>query len=434
MRTPRGLWEAAAPGGWAARPIFTPAEAHLPKAYGSRFPALLLLVVATVAVALAPAPARAADAELPARLAQSLAVPHVSPARSAAVAVDLDTGEVLFARRPALSLAPASTEKLPVTYALLVRLGPAYRIDTSVYGEGGLEGTTWHGDLVLKGRGDPTLGAAALRGLALQVRALGIRRVTGGVVGDETFFDARRTGPGWRPSFTLYSAPLSALTVGRSRSQRPALAAAESFRRALVAAGVRVDGDARLGTAETEEVELATVSSPPLRQLVRTVNRHSDNFTAEQLLKHLGAVEGGAGTTTAGAAVVTRTLREAGVPLAGVRIADGSGLSLQNRVTANALVAVLRAAWADPALRPVVVSSLAVAGQSGTLERRLRGTAAAGRVQAKTGTTREACTLAGYVRGRYAFAVIQNGAPVSFTWARRAQDRFVTVLARVEQR
>ena len=400
------------------------------KPYGRILP---LLVAAAVAVAPAAA-AAPADQALGTRLAQSLAVPHVDPARSAAVAVDLETGEVLFARRARQSLAPASTEKLAVSYGLLVQLGRAHRIVTSVYGEGGLEGATWHGDLVLKGRGDPSLGSAGLRRLALQVRSLGIRHVTGSVVGDETFFDARRTGPGWRPSFVRYSAPLSGLVVDRGRGggSRPALAAADAFRRALAAAGVRVSGGVRLGEAETEEIELASVASPPLLQLVRAVNRHSDNFTAEQLLKHLGAVAGGRGTTAAGAAVVTRTLRDAGVPLAGVRIADGSGLSLDNRTTADALVAILRAAWTDPALRAAFVPSLAVAGESGTLRKRLRGTPAAGRVVAKTGTTRQACTLAGYVRGRYAFAVLQNGAPVSYTWARVAQDRFVTVLARVQ--
>jgi len=403
------------------------------------YPTRLLLAV-LAAVALAPAaeaaPAAATDPALATRLSQSLAVPHVNPARSAALAVDLESGDVVFARHARLSLAPASTEKLPVSYALLVRLGPSHRIVTSVYGEGGLEGTTWHGDLVLKGRGDPTLALASLRSLALQVRALGIRHVTGSVVGDETFFDARRTGPAWKPSFLRYAAPLSALVVDRGRygSHRPALGAADAFRRALAAAGVQVAGGARTGAAETEEIELASVSSPPLVQLVRSVNRHSDNFTAEQLLKHLAAVETGRGTTAAGAAIVMRTLRDAGIPLDGVRIADASGLSLANRVTAEALVGVLRAAWTKPALRGTFVSSLAVAGESGTLRKRLRGTPAAGAVYAKTGTTRQACTLAGYVRGRYVFAVLQNGAPVSYSWSRVAQDRFVTVLARAEQR
>lgn len=405
--------------------------------YGLRHARLLAALVAVVACALAPA-AAAADPSLTLRLSRSLSVPRVDSARSAALAVDLRSGEVVFSHRSGLALAPASTEKLPLTYALLVRLGPSYRIATRVYGRGdGLDGTTWHGDLVLKGHGDPTLSTAGLRRLAAQVRALGIRRVTGSIVGDESYFDARRTGPGWRPSYLRYSAPLSALVVDRALhrnavSPRPGLAAAAAFRAALSSAGVQVTGGARLGRANAGELELAELESPPLLQLVRVVNRHSDNFTAEQLLKHLGAAESGKGTTPAGAAVVMRTLRGAGVPLAGIRIADGSGLSLDNRLTANALVAILRAAWTEPTLRTTLVSSLAVAGREGTLKRRLRGPPVAGRVFAKTGSTRQASTLAGYVGGRYAFAVLQNGTPVSHSWARTAQDRFVTVLARSE--
>ena len=156
--------------------------------------------------------------------------------------------------------------------------------------------------------------------------------------------------------------------------------------------------------------------------------KDSDNFAAELLLKHLGALERDRGTSAAGAAVVQEVLREAGIPLAGVVIADGSGLSLLDRVTVDTLAGVLVAAWDDPVLRGTMLSTLAVSGTRGTLERRLRGPAVAGRVVAKTGTTAIASGLAGYVGGRYAFAIVQNGTPVSWWWARTAQDRFVKIL------
>jgi D-alanyl-D-alanine carboxypeptidase/D-alanyl-D-alanine-endopeptidase (penicillin-binding protein 4) len=115
--------------------------------------------------------------------------------------------------------------------------------------------------------------------------------------------------------------------------------------------------------------------------------------------------------------------------LNGVRIVDGSGLSLLDRLTADALVSLLRAVWEDPFLRPGFLGTLAVSGQSGTLRRRLRTAPAVGQVFAKTGTTSLSSALSGYVAGRYAFAVLQNGPPLSPWWSRRAQDRFVTVLA-----
>jgi D-alanyl-D-alanine carboxypeptidase/D-alanyl-D-alanine-endopeptidase (penicillin-binding protein 4) len=126
---------------------------------------------------------------------------------------------------------------------------------------------------------------------------------------------------------------------------------------------------------------------------------------------------------------VTQALAEAGVPMNGVRIVDGSGLSRLDRLTAASLAALLKIAWTDPDIRPVLLASLPVAGVNGTLEDRLRKPPARGNVVAKTGTTSDASALSGYVRGRFAFTVLQNGHPLPYWWARRAQDRFVQVLA-----
>jgi PBP4 family serine-type D-alanyl-D-alanine carboxypeptidase len=160
------------------------------------------------------------------------------------------------------------------------------------------------------------------------------------------------------------------------------------------------------------------------------MDTESDNFTAELLLKQLGAVVLDRGTSASGAAVVRQSLADAAVPLAGVRIVDGSGLSRLDRLTANAVAGTLRAAWNDPAVRPTFVAALPVAGVSGTLEDRLRTPPARGRVLAKTGTTSDASALSGYVGTRFLFTVLQNGHPLPYWWARRAQDRFVQVLAR----
>jgi len=392
----------------------------------------ILLAAAAVA---APVSATAAPAPLPTRLERALAVPHVDPARSAALAVDLRTGEVVYERNRARALAPASTLKLAVSYALLVRLGPEYRIPTEVLGEGTLDGPAWRGDLVLKGYGDPTLNKWKLKALARKVAALGIHRVTGSVLADESSYDTKRIGPGWKRSYYIEeSPPLSALVVDRARegartSRRPALMAAQRLRGALRELGVAVGGGSRLGRASPAAELLAKVNSQPLARMLRAMNADSDNFTAEMLLKHLGAVEWGKGTTVRGAGVVADVLRKAGIPLRRVVVADGSGLSLLDRLTVETLAGILVASWADPVLRGVFLATLAVSGKRGTLERRLRGPAVAGRVVAKTGTTALSSGLAGYVNGRYAFAIIQNGSPVSWWWARTAQDRFVKVLA-----
>jgi D-alanyl-D-alanine carboxypeptidase/D-alanyl-D-alanine-endopeptidase (penicillin-binding protein 4) len=316
-----------------------------------------------------------------------------------------------------------------------MQLGPTYRIETDVLGQGQQDGTQWTGALVLKGNGDPTLSRADLRALAAQVKALGIRSVTGGVSGDESSYDTRRIVAGWKPSFFIdESPPLSALVVDRARVGRvvtrsPALAAATAFRDALRKAGIAVSGPVRAAVADQWSEQLADVSSPSLGTMLRFMDRESDNFTAEMLLKQLGLTELGRGTSAAGAAVVTQALADAGVPMTGVRIVDGSGLSQLDRLTANALGSLLKIAWADPTVGPALLASLPVAGVNGTLQHRLQKPPARGRVLAKTGTTDTASSLSGYVSGRYAFAVVQNGHPLSYWWARRAQDRFAQILA-----
>jgi serine-type D-Ala-D-Ala carboxypeptidase/endopeptidase (penicillin-binding protein 4) len=393
-----------------------------------------LAAVAAVLVLAGPAHARAGTPTLHARLAQALAVPGVDPTRTAALAVDLRTGAVVFSRNAQLSLVPASNQKLPVAYAALDRLGPGYRFRTEVVGTGALVGDVWNGDLWLRGHGDPTLRTSDLEALAAEVEAWGIRRVTGAVVADESWFDAVRTAPGWRAGFFIReSPPLSALVVARGwyrgrTSHNPALAAGSLFRQALDDAGVRVAKRTRTGVLAATGLPLAQDLSEPLAKIVRFMGRDSDNFTAEMLVKQLGAEYEGRGTTASGAKVVRAALAEAGVPLAGVRVADGSGLSRLDRLTAVAVVRLLEVGAAGP-LRDAFLGSLAVAGVDGTLEDRMRSRPARGRVIAKTGTTRLASALSGFVRDRYVFAVLQNGSPVSTYWARRAQDRFATALA-----
>ena len=266
-----------------------------------------------------PAPARAADADArPTRLAKALAVPHVDPARTAALAIDLRTGAVVFERNASLSLVPASNQKLPVAYAALALLGPGYRFHTEVVGSGTLVGDVWHGDLWLRGFGDPTLEPSDLDALAAEVASWGIRRVDGAVIADESWFDARRTAPGWRPSFYLYeSPPLSALAVDRGwyrgrTSASPALAAGSLLRQSLEAAGVKVRGRTHGGVLTTSGLPLARDVSEPLADVVRFMGRESDNYTAELLVKQLGASYTGVGSTAAGTPCDPRRARRGG--------------------------------------------------------------------------------------------------------------------------
>ncbi len=361
----------------------------------------------------------------------------MSSSETGALVLDLRTGRVVFAQNADRPLAPASNEKLATTYAALTALGPSFRIETDVLGEGTQSGATWRGNLVLKGYGDPSLSSAKIESLARQVAALGIRRVHGRILGDQSWFDDRRTGVGWKPSFYLDQAPaLSALIVNRgwtgyAETSAPALFATQLFRRDLVLAGVKVPGAAALGVATADSAPLAYVESPPVAALVRYMDTFSDNFTAEMLMKEVGAVHAGGGSAAAGVGVAHRLLAAGGVPLAGVRMVDGSGLSLLDRWTVRGLATLLRTMWLDPDLQRYILPALPVAGRTGTLDDRMRTGPAHGFVRAKTGTTDDSSALSGFVGDRYVFAVVENGRPVWTLNAERSQDRFAQALAQV---
>jgi D-alanyl-D-alanine carboxypeptidase/D-alanyl-D-alanine-endopeptidase (penicillin-binding protein 4) len=378
--------------------------------------------------------AGASAPSLDGQLARALATHSAYPWTSAGLAVDLSDDATVFERDADVSLEPASNEKLPITYAALSELGPNYRFRTEVLGEGQRVGDTWDGNLVLKGFGDPSLSSYRLGQLADALWRDGIRRVTGHVVGDESWFDAIRGVSGWRPSFYgTESPPLSALVVDRAQRKgkivaNPALAAAAQFYRALRSRGI-VTGGAVARAARGSTTVLATTYSRELWRLLEVMDRDSDNFTAELVLKELGAEKLGQGTSAAGARIVFADLAAAGVPLGGVRIVDGSGLSREDRVTARALAAILTSIWNRPSMREVVWRSLATPGMDGTLEHRLLKAPARDLVHAKTGTTDIASALSGYVGTSFAFVVLQNGDPVDWTAAHKAQDSFVRALA-----
>ena len=379
--------------------------------------------------------AGAAPRALEPRLDGRSHVPHVSLAASAAFALDLDTGEAVYSRNASLPLLPASNEKLAVTYAALTALGPSFTIETDVLGERSAGRHDLAGESRAEGLRRPDAVVRRPHGAGTPGARAGITRVTGRIVADESWFDARRTAPGWKAAFYIdESPPLSALivdrgVVGRFTSHDPALAAGSSSARRSSAPASRVAGVTTHGVADDTAVPIAAVDSPPLAAIVRWMDRVSDNFEAEMLLKELGAVQADNGTTAAGVGVVAGLLAQAGVPMTGVRLVDGSGLSLLDRFTANALVSLLTV----DVERPRRASRAARVAPGRRAQRDARRpdarNAAAGVVLAKTGTTSNASALSGFVGDRYVFSILQNGWPLSWSWARIAQDRFAAVLA-----
>lgn len=359
-----------------------------------------------------------------------------APGASGAYVRDMNTGAVLYTRRANAVRIPASLEKLFITSAALVRLGTAATLTTrAVIAPGAVvePGGTLRGDLVLVGGGDPFFGDESATELAKAIRAAGIRRIVGSVVGDETAFDQRRASccAGYDPDL---GGVLSALAYdrgiygGRARLDAARFAAAR-FAMRLKSAGVTRTGRSRAGEAPDQAKTVAFVASRSIGEMVRYVNVPSNNFAAEMLFRELGARYRDRGTRAAGAAVVRDTLKGLGVR---PKIVDGSGLSRSNRATPLQVVRLLERMH-DADVGPAFRDSLAVAGSTGTVRKRMRRTAAAGRCQVKTGTLRLVSALAGYCRtadGRdVGFALMFNKAN---TWAAKTrEDRIAVAIARL---
>ncbi|MFI6349566.1 D-alanyl-D-alanine carboxypeptidase/D-alanyl-D-alanine-endopeptidase [Streptomyces sp. NPDC050560] len=176
-----------------------------------------LLAAAAVATMVwaAPAGADSAAGGLPDALDTLLADPRMEGAAASVVVADADSGKVLYEHRGGDRLLPASNTKLLTSTAAMDVLGPGYRFGTDVLATGRRHGATLSGDLYLRGTGDPTLLAADYDKLAAKVAAAGVRRVTGRLVADDTFFDDQRLGRSWAADdeSAYYSAQISALSV-----------------------------------------------------------------------------------------------------------------------------------------------------------------------------------------------------------------------------
>jgi D-alanyl-D-alanine carboxypeptidase/D-alanyl-D-alanine-endopeptidase (penicillin-binding protein 4) len=417
--------------------------------YGTRAAVLLLVaLLAQAIVFLAPASAGAQStlAALQGDLAHQMAI---SGSRSSAYVYDISTKQALYSARPTTPRPPASVEKLFTATAALQRLGPTTRLSTTVFGTGQLGANgVWEGDLYLKGGGDPTFGDSAFirshySGVGASVSTLvnqlvrtdGIHAVRGSIYGDESVFDSQRGEPssGYRQDPFL-EGTLSGLAFDRGASSSekvahaPAAYAARKLWAALKNDGVSIRNSPAAATTPAGATQLAQVSSPTIAQLLTLMLPPSDNFFAETLVKDLGAAAGGAGTTSAGAAVVAKTITE--LLAIHPRVVDGSGLSESDRTSVYEVTDMLAELQPTP-LGGILRGSMAIAGRTGTLAKRMRATGAAGRCQGKTGTLTGYSNLVGYCQAAnghlLAFAFFNDG--ISTTLAHVIQDHMTISLA-----
>jgi D-alanyl-D-alanine carboxypeptidase/D-alanyl-D-alanine-endopeptidase (penicillin-binding protein 4) len=374
---------------------------------------------------------------------------QISGSSSSAYVYDITTKQALFSERATAQRPPASVEKLYTAVTALQRLGPTAQLATTVYGTGQLgPNGVWEGNLYLHGGGDPTFGdsafiaghyggvGASISTLVSQlVRTDGIHAVRGSVYGDESYFDSLRGEPSsnYAPDPFL-EGTLSGLAFdrGTSGSERgahaPAAYAARKLWAMLKNDGVSIRGSTGTASSPAGAMQLAQVASPTVTQLLGLMLPPSDNFFAETLVKDLGVAFGGAGSTAAGASVVSQTISA----LLGIHphVVDGSGLSESDRTSTYEVADMLAGLQPTP-LGAILRGSMAIAGHTGTLAKRMRGTAASGKCQGKTGTLTGYSNLVGYCQAAnghlLTFAFFNDG--ISTTTAHTIQDHMTITLA-----
>ena len=411
----------------------------------------------------------AAAESLTQRIDAHLAAPRFAAASWGISVVAVDDGHPVYGHDDGKLMLPASTAKLFTAAVAMDRLGPDYRTHTDVLAAGDIRRGRLRGALVLRGRGDPTLaGDAWADQLAQQVVAAGITRVDDGVVGDDTAFAGPPIGSGWEASDlqAYYGATASGLSVDENtmvaevaenavtlaptdaattlaeqpaespafyrapgtstlhvlgaapRKSRlslpdPALTAARRLQAALEKRGVTVKKEARSvhwPIPAPTGTQLATLPSPPLTEILASGLKRSQNMYLQSvfLLTGMEATDQTAAhTEDRAAAVVGAWLSARGIGPSATSLEEGTGLSRHDLTTAGSLTHLLSSVD-SPAFRAL----LPVAGVDGTLAHRMKGTAAEGNLEAKTGSMSYVNALAGYVTTkagqRLAFAIILN--------------------------
>ena len=321
------------------------------------------------------------------------------------VAMSVD-GIDVGAKNATIPVIPASNQKIVVAAVAVDELGENYRYETIVAAAAQPVGGVVDGDLYLVGGGDPLLSSdwyatsnlerypvtspTSLDSLADSVVAAGVVTVTGAVVGDGGRYDDEFYAPGWSTGVAgLEAGPYDALMVNDSRvlndplrANDPNEGAAREFVRLLEERGVTVAGGSVVGVRPASSVTIASIESAPMTDVAAEMLGNSDNNSAELMVKEIGLATSNEGSRTAGLMAMEQKLVEWSIDTTDVVLADGSGLSPDNRLTCEALLAILKRYPADGPIG----AGLAVAGESGTLSDTFADHEIAGRLLGKTGT------------------------------------------------
>lgn len=333
--------------------------------------------------------------------------PAINSSEAAVLIIDLATGRTVASHNEDKPLIPASIMKCITTAGLLEQSGPDKRYITEVGYSGEIRDGVLNGDLLIKGSGDPSLNSKYIsdnndicRETADALQRLGVHRITGSIKVDETVFSGPACPPSWQSADLPHSygtgqhgLNFEDNSIGKKSISNPGEKFKYRMESVLRSYGISID---YLYSPDAERDNKGTVllnhASVPYDEIMRSCMMRSDNQYAESMLRTIAVNKGEKGSTTEGARINTEYWKNKGMPMAGVRIVDGSGLSRENRVTANFMGGVLKKMSGNP----YYASFFPLAGQEGTLKNFLVETPLEGYVAMKTGSMNGIQCYAGY--------------------------------------
>ena len=358
------------------------------------------------------------------RLDSLLDAPLFEMSQVGLMVYDLTADSALYCYNHRQMLRPASCMKLVTSITALDQLGPKYEYQTRLFYTGELVGRTLVGNIYCVGGFDPMLTQDDVVSLAASIRNLGVDSIRGQIIADRSFKESLDHGEGW--CWDDDNPYLIPLTIGRKDNFTSTLA--EEISRL----GINLEGVQLMQGRKPDNAKLLDACCHSITQVLQKMMKDSDNFYAESMFYQTAASLGHRPAKAIDARNVTKKLiNRLGLDANAYRIADGSGLSLYNYVTAELLVRLLRHAWRTPSISKALIASLPVAGVDGTLKSRMLKTPAQGNVRAKTGTLTGISSLAGYCTApnghELAFAIINQGI-LDKTTGKAFQDRVCRVL------
>lgn len=371
-------------------------------------------------------------------------------------------GDTLYAHNAALLMVPASNMKIITSSVALTRLGADFRFSTTFAAHGSISNGVLNGDLVVTGRGDPTLSdhmrgsaRAAMDTLADSIVAHGVRVITGHIYSGADNFPGPHVGAGWDwddldASYgagvdeLLFNEGMSRVVVHMSNgdslvksapSSDPTQDYLKELEFALQSRGVR----SGLGVAESvlphDDVPLDTLfteHSVPLRDILPYFLKPSQNQIGEVLMRTIGLENTGVGVADSGIAVAARQLTAWGIPRDGYELHDGSGMARADLISPETIVRIFDRMQTSPDFESFY-NALPIAGVDGTVAQRMRGTSAANNVRAKTGSLQWVRSLSGYVTDgdgdRLIFSVLANKWTTSSSAVTMTADSIAAALA-----